>query len=940
MNQLKLFCFAVLHLLSLYVSAQDFSGTPNNIHWKQIKTDTARIIYPEGEDSLAQRVAALVHYQQRKYSSTIGDDLHRINIVLRNELTYFNGYVQLGPFRSEYYLTPQQNAFELGSQSVTDLLSIHEYRHVEQYNNFRKGLAKAAYIIFGQNGQALANDAAIPNWFFEGDAVYNETLLSQQGRGRLPDFFNGYKSLYFDNKHYNYLKLRNGSYKDYVPDHYPLGYMLVSYGKEKYGDDIWKKITDEAARFKPLIYPFQGSVKVNTGVPYRQFVNDAFSFYQQQWNAEKKDNVSWITGTKKRNVIDYRYPYRDDENGLIVLKSSYKTLPHFYRIDADGNEKKLALQSITNDNYFSYNNGKIVYAAYQPSTRWSYREFSVIKVLDIHTKRERRITYKSRYFSPDISHDGKLVAAVSVTPQQHSVVDIMNINGFKITSLSNNSDDVYSYPKFSADDKSIYYFVRRTDGKMSLQQWSLETKKISVLLPFANRIFGFPVVRGDTLIYSCSDNGNDEIWAYHISNKQAFRVTTYQTGLYGAVINDNNVVASTFTSSGYRLGKFTQPWQPVNTDADTLVGLYVKKPFENVANKTLATVPTSDQYTTKSYSRLSHPFNFHSLQPDYSNPIFSLTLYGENILSTIQNQVYYNYNQNEGYSQVGYNLTYGVSFIQPFIDVSETFGREIFDREQHRFTYNEFTGLAGLQLPLNLSGGKEMRYLTMQAAYGLDNPQFTGASKQVANNFVNGYLQTQVLYVGQKQQALQHIYPHWAQSVSVLYRRLTSNNSADQFLARGSLYLPGILPSHSIVLDGAYEKQTFQSSSNFFNYTLSDNFPYARGYSSFNFPTMYKAGINYHLPLVYPDFGIANIVYFRRLRANLFFDYTRIQGTINDEFYKYDLKSAGAELYVDTKWWNQQSVTFGIRYSRLLDYKTTGQQPNQWTLILPSSIFQ
>ena len=941
MKKRKLLCLTALLFIAVSLSAQQFSGTPADVRWKQIKTDTARIIYPAGEDSLAQRVAALVHYQQRNFSSTLGNNLQRINIVLRNELTYFNGYVQLGPFRSEYYLTPPQNAFELGAQSVTDLLSIHEYRHVEQYNNFRKGLSKTAYVLFGQNGQALANDAAIPNWFFEGDAVYNETLLSEQGRGRLPDFFNGYKSLYYSNKQYSYLKLRNGSMKNYVPDHYPLGYLLVAYGREKYGADVWQKITDRAVRFKPLFYPLQGSVKAVTGLPYRQFVNDAFAFYQQQWEAQKKDSVSWITAAQKRNVVHYRYPYSDGNGGVIVLKESYKTLPHFYRISNDGRQENLALQSITNDDYFSYNNGKIVYAAYQPSTRWAYREFSVIKVLDIASKRERRISFKSRYFSPDISHDGKLVAAVSVSPDQHSVIDVMTINGFKITSLSNTENLIYSYPKFSVNDKIIYFMVRRPNGEMSLQEWNRDTKKTSVLLPFANRILGFPVVQGDTLVFSCSDKGNDEIWAYLFSEQKAYRVTNYQTGLYGAVVHENReAIVSAFTSSGYRLGKMATQWQPVNSEADTLVGLYVEKPFQNAANTTLASVSTSDHYSTQSYSKFSQPFNFHSLQPDYSNPIFSLTLYGENTLSTIQNQIYYNYNRNEGYNQVGYNLTYGVSFVQPFIDVSETFGRSLVNTQGNKFTYNEFSGLAGLQLPLNLSGGRQYRYLTLSAAYGLDNPQFTGATKAVANNFTNGYLQTQLAFTTRNQQALQHIYPHWGQSVQALYRRLTSANSADQFLASGSLYLPGILHSHSVVLEGAYESQKKQNSENLFNYSFSDLFPYSRGYSSYNFPTMVKAGINYHLPLAYPDFGVANIVYFRRLRANLFFDYTNIKGTINNQYYNVDLKSAGAELFLDTKWWNQQSLTFGIRYSRLLDNKSTGDSPNQWTLIFPSSIFK
>lgn len=935
---------ALLYLIILFfsssVSAQDFSGTPSGIRWKQIRTDTARIIFPAGEDSLAQRVAALVHYQQRTFSGTLGSGLHRINIVLRNELTYFNGYVQLGPFRSEYYLTPQQNAFELGAQSPTDLLAIHEYRHVEQYNNFRKGLAKTAYVLFGQNGQALANDASIPNWFFEGDAVYNETLLSEQGRGRLPDFFNGYKSLYFDNRHYSYMKLRNGSLKDYVPNYYPLGYMLVAYGREIYGDDFWKKVTGDAARFKPLIYPWQGSVKAASGQPFRQFVNQAFSFYNQQWEKEKTDSAVWLTDTKDNNVTDYRYPYRDETGGLIVLKETYKTLPRFYRITSDGKEKELALQSITNDEYFSCNNGRIVYAAYQPATRWAYREYSVIKLLDIHTGRERRITTKTRYYSPDISHDGRLIAAVSITPQQHSSLNVKNTFGSAIAMLTNSNDEVYSYPKFSADDKSVIFMVRRTNGEMSLQQWDLSTRKTSVLLPFANRIIGFPQVQGDTLVYSCSNNGKDEIWACKMSQNKHYRLAGYQTGLYGAVISGNEVTASAFTSYGYRLASFSPLWQPVAVAADTLTGLYVNKPFHNAANHTLTHVPATEDYAAATYPKLSQPFNFHSLQPDYSNPVFSLTLYGENILSTIANEVYYQYNQNEGYSRVGYNITYGISYVQPFLDISETFGRNITSGQNQRFTYNELTGIAGLSLPLNLSGGKEYRNLLMTAAYGFDNTQFTGASKGVAANFTNGYTEEQVSFVNQRRRALQQIYPHFAQSILLQYRQLTSRNSAQQFLARGAVYLPGVFPSHSLVLDGAYQHQTYQKSSNLFNYSLSNDFPYARGYSGYNFPVMFKAGANYHFPLSYPDFGVGNIVYFRRLRTNLFFDYSRLQGIINQQFLQLDLKSAGAELYFDTKWWNQQNITVGLRYSRLLDYKVVGEQPNQWTLILPGSIFQ
>ena len=94
---------------------------------------------------------------------------------------------------------------------MADQLAIHEFRHVQQYNNFNVGLSHLFHILFGQEGQALANGAVVPNWFFEGDAVFNETNVSKQGRGRLPYFFNGYRSLWLANKNYSWMKLRNGS---------------------------------------------------------------------------------------------------------------------------------------------------------------------------------------------------------------------------------------------------------------------------------------------------------------------------------------------------------------------------------------------------------------------------------------------------------------------------------------------------------------------------------------------------------------------------------------------------------------------------------------------------------------------------------------------------------------------------------------------------------
>jgi hypothetical protein len=197
--------------------------------------------FPSGLESAGERVATVIHDLQKNHTSTIGNRLKKISIVLQNQTTISNAYVSLGPYRSEFYLLAPQNSFSLGALNWLDNLSLHEYRHVEQYTNFNVGLSKVASVLFGQQGQALANATAVPNWFFEGDAIFDETSLSRQGRGRLPNFFSGYKSLYLQEKKYTYMKLRNGSLRNYLPGHYELGYLLVGYGRESMGQISGKK---------------------------------------------------------------------------------------------------------------------------------------------------------------------------------------------------------------------------------------------------------------------------------------------------------------------------------------------------------------------------------------------------------------------------------------------------------------------------------------------------------------------------------------------------------------------------------------------------------------------------------------------------------------------------------------------------------------------------
>jgi len=196
------------------------------------------------------------------------------------------------------------------------------------------------------------------------------------------------------------------------------------------------------------------------------------------------------------------------------------------------------------------------------------------------------------------------------------------------------------------------------------------------------------------------------------------------------------------------------------------------------------------------------------------------------------------------------------------------------------------------------------------------------------------YLRNYISFTNQIQQASAQIYPRLAQTLYLLYDQAVTTSS-HQFLASGYLYLPGVDLTHSLQLGAAWQGSDIATVG-----TFSNSFPWARGYTTYNFYQMWRLTANYHLPLIYPDAGFANMVYLLRVRANAFYDYMKANAFINrnGDVAWFPFRSYGMEMYFDTKWWNQLPISFGIRYSRLVDGALEGLGPNQWELILPLNI--
>ncbi|MES2777458.1 MAG: hypothetical protein V4722_24980 [Bacteroidota bacterium] len=929
----KLIAIIVLISFAVHSNAQVFGGTPPSVKWRQINTPSTRIIFPKGLDSTANRVATVTNVISNYYRNTVGGQMRKVDVVLQSQNTLSNAYVQLGPYRSEFYLTPPQNPFQLGSLGWADNLAIHEFRHAQQYSNYRVGFSKFASILFGENGQAVANAITVPDWFFEGDAVWNETVLSNQGRGRLPQFFNAYKSLHYEGKNYSWMKLRNGSFKNFVPNHYDLGYLMVTYGREKYGDSVWVNITQDAARFKGFFYPLQKAIKKHTGVDYKTFRNDAFIFFQNQWQQEKTTAPEWLTKTTKNTVTDYQYSYPGKDGDMIVLKSGYKQIPVFIKLKKDGNEEKIGIKDIGVDDYYSYNNGYIIYSSFKPDSRWGNRDYSTISLLNIETRETQSIGSKTKYFSPDIFTEGKKIVAVEANPASTCMLQVMDMSGMLLQKFTADSTLFYSHPKFSKDGNSVFVAARRPNGDMGLLEWRLNDNQHRWLLAPASRIIAFPVVMNDTIYFSMSAGGNDAMYSLVLPDGRAKKLAVASTGIYQGFVSGGKVIGSTFTTDGSRLGAFDivgNGQGTTITGAETLQPMYAKNTISGKDN--LSNLATNN-FPVSKYSKATGLLNVHSWQPEVDGANYTFSLISNNVLNTLETTLSYTFNTNEQSHKAGVSGVYGGWYLQPFIQANQTWGRAAAFNADTTVFYNETEAGIGLQLPLNFSSGKSYRYLTLSSSLNTERVRWTGLGQKLLNDVDFNYVNARLSYSSQIQKAVQQIYPRLAHTLLADYRSIVNQYTARQLLLSGSLYLPGVAPTHSLVLTAAYQGRDTMN-----QYLFSNSFPFSRGYRVINFPRQWKLGANYHFPLWYPDWGFGNIAYLRRVRLNLFYDYT--VGKSLRTGITYPFATTGTEVFFDTKVWNQLPITIGVRYSRLLNNEFRGvTQPNQWEVVLPVSLY-
>jgi len=941
-----------LALLPYLLAAQYYSvgEDPSGIRWRQINTTKFQIIYPTDFEIKAQRLASILEKVYVDVGSSLQHQPRKISIILHTSTVRSNGFVAWAPARVELFTTPGQDIY---AQNWLEQLAIHEFRHVVQIDKIGTELPGIFKIILGEQAAAMVIGAYLPFWFLEGDAVATETALSHSGRGRVPSFEMKLKAQSVEKGIFSYDKAYLGSFKDYIPDYYQLGYQMVAGARQRYGAESWSTVLNHVARNPLSINAFASGLKKVTGKNQAGLYKTIFTDLKNSWslkvNSLEKTEFEMITKSKP-GYISYKYPYQLNDSTYFAVKYSLDDLTRFVAIGPKGEEKVIFTPGNLFEESITCGSGKIYWVESKTDIRWTHREFSQLRILDLATGKVIEKKYDDKIYAPCLSADGRNLAAVKVDGNNHCAIALINPQTGEIMKESPVNEDLFVItPSWAENNTELIAIVLGNKGK-SLAKINPVSGIITCLLPFTYNELMRPVQRGNFIYYTSTTNGSAEINAYNQNEKKNYIVTRSRFGVRDvqATTDGNFLFYCNYTSDGFKVVKMVlnaAQFMVSDPAASYIYELAEKLSSQEKKIPDFSGLDTTN-YKSKGYSKLANLFNFHSWAPvhiDSENEEIrpGISLMSQNKLSTAITQLGYDYSTVNKTGKLVAKFDYTGLF--PVLKLNADYGREKSqyyeiintvnaagqtikkDTQLVKYSYQVLNLNGGISIPLNLSHGKMYRLIQPEFQVGYSHIWQDVSAPQ---NFFDGTIipLTYRLYAHNLLR-LGHrdIQPAIGQVFDAYYRHspFGDRDYGTIWSAEGTLYFPGLARHHGLKFYGGFQQRNASKGA------FSDLISYPRGYQNFVNNQLFSLKSDYVLPLFYPDWSIGKLSYFKRFSLRLFYDQATAKiptynqsGVIIGESQK-SFSSTGGELTADCNILRLLvPAKIGVRTSYLTDQKT------------------
>lgn len=910
----KLLLLLVMLVLTVPLFAQYYSTgvPPADIKWRQREFSAGTLIYPDYYELGARKMQMIYDSLGATIDYTFALKQLTLPVVVHSENVSSNGLVLFAPKRTELLSIPAVDNY--ATEWYARLIA-HEARHAAQYANLSAHFFKPLSWIIGQQS-GLISLAMVPLWYLEGDAVMAETQAASFGRALQPSFTLAYRAFLDEGVDFPRDKWFTGSYNDNIPSHYELGYQLVRYGNEMYGDDMWSKVIDYTSRRPYTILAKTIALKKYFDTSSDKLLDGAFAQLEDYWNElpERENSSAQVVEVESDNFTKYTSPVVADEL-VYAIKQDYKRSARLVEVDPrSGAERTLA-----NLGYvytpLSLSGAKLLWSEQRASKFWSQKNVTAICCYDLETGRKEDI--KTEFDTPMfplyvadnltyISYDYGGTYSLIVGEKRLPLEGVSSVHGLAFDERTQTLAAIILAPQ----GMSIVAIDPENGGMTTLKKAS----RVSLSTLSAG---------GGSLFFGSIASGYDEVHRLDLSTGVERRVTTSRYGSFSpsAASESGEIFLTTYAVDGYVLSKQSLEIQKDSVIKYSNLPLNVvnppmsKWPIVNVDTLSIdiaARVATEScehlESESRRYSKFGHLFNIHSWFPLGFNPYdivdesdfdfaMGATIMSQNVLGTMVASASYRYTEQGNLlaASLEYNglpVKFELEAEYGGVDQAVYVPSDLPDMPEMELD-KSLAFFARAYLPITFDRGYHTRTLTPIAEFSYSNA-LGWVAPEVPMTKGFSTLGLAVTYSDYVRYATRDFLPRWGYYAKVLsISDPVSSQMGELYGAQVGVYTPSFLPQHSININAAVQTQTTGT------YSFYTKLLYPRGadYSSYGAADYMAATVDYQLPLAYPDWGINSIVYFKRLRLGLNADYARFQA-IGYDGWK-DISSYGATLYID-----------------------------------------
>ena len=917
------FLLFTLHssLFTLSVSEADaqyysWGPSPASVKWNKLNNKSVKLIYPRDFEENARRVMWYLDSVRNHIDFGYRHGTMRTPVVIHTRNMIGNGMAMWAPKRMELLAAPGASY----SEPWLKQLAIHEYRHNVQFNNLRRSTNRVLTWFLGEQIAFLGN-IQFSMTAIEGDAVMAETELSAFGRGLQPSWTMHYRAMGdVGTKNHSGDYWFSGSFRDYVPDHYRLGYQMVRWSYDHFDKFIWDDIARYVARNPQFIFPMDVGIKKLYDITETELFRRTFADLNAHWDSlPRVEDSSERVVTRETSYTTYQWPLWLNDTTLVAFKSDFDRYNRIVRVDAaTGDEKILAYTGAVSSRPVLSADGVLWWTEYRSSLLWDEKVNSRLCSYDFATGRKAVHHYREQMFYPTLLPDGGMAHVSYDYSGRFSIVQGGSRLDFpldiEITGLAR--DDVTERLYFiGLDDGGMFLGAVSNDYELRITNYERLTTSKHISISDLR-------AAGGKLYFGSIVSGKDEAHCYDLATGTEYRLSESKFGSFQPSPSQDGlrIAQTTYDRHGYHLavqnaaGAVEQEQRTLPVD---LVNPQWKRwnvPKMDSLVYTATEVEKSEtELRPKKFRKAFNLFRPHSWLPVNFYPPAAIqemditmslgaTVMSQSLLSDATTWLAYGWKPGAG-SMLRGGFSYGG--LGPVLDVDFTWGggpQICYSDIPESLGINlkpYFSVSTRLSLPMTVSSGYWYSFLSPSAAYFYTNGLlFIPHTGELEGTLTRGVEQVSVGvgYSGQTRMTQKELLPRWGFGAKVAFVTNPTNRDVYNILSASMhAYLPGVVRPHSTTIRLAWHESVGGGKS-LYMFRMKEVFPRGAMYD-FTPKSWASGSVDYQFPVWYPEAGWPGVIYFKRLRLNVFADYAQWQ-SIQDGKWR-PLWSYGGDIILD-----------------------------------------